>query len=50
VVTAIANFTDLMVNHLFQVGANAIIDDLSGNTITLTNTLTTSLHNADFGF
>jgi Ca2+-binding RTX toxin-like protein len=49
-VTAIVNYTDLITNHLFQVGANAVIDDLSGNTITLTNTLTTSLHNADFGF
>ncbi len=49
-VTAITDFTDLVNNHLFQVGANAVIDDLMGNTITLTNTLKASLHDADFGF
>ncbi len=49
-VTAITDFTDLVNNHLFQVGANAVIDDLMGNAITLTNTVVGDLNSADFVF
>ena len=41
---------DLVNNHLSQVGANAVIDDLMGNTITVVNTLIGDLNAADFGF
>jgi Ca2+-binding RTX toxin-like protein len=49
-VTTITDFDDLVANHLSQVGANAVIDDLSGNTITLLNTQVGYLNDADFLF
>ena len=49
-VAAIMDFADLVANHLSQIGPNAVIDDLAGNTITRTNTLMSNLHMADFVF
>ena len=49
-VTAITDFNHLVKNHLNQVGANAVIDDGLGNTITIINTLVANLNNADFTF
>jgi Ca2+-binding RTX toxin-like protein len=49
-VTAITDFADLVANHLSQVGANAVIDDLAGNTITLLNTQVGNLQDTDFLF
>ena len=49
-VSGITDFADLLSNHLSQVGTDAVIDDLLGNTITLKNVSTTALHDMDFGF
>ncbi|MAU97264.1 MAG: hypothetical protein CMP81_15500 [Fulvimarina sp.] len=48
-VTAIVNFTDLQLNHLTQVGANAVITD-GANTITLLNVNLADLDVNDFIF
>ncbi len=49
--TTFANdFADLSANHLTQVGANAVIDDLAGNTITLAGVAMGILSNDDFSF
>lgn len=49
-VGSITDFSDLAANHMDQVGADVLIDDLGGNTITLVNTQLTDLHDADFLF
>ncbi len=49
-VSAITDFNDLVNNHLSQIGASAVINDLTGNTITLTNTNIADLDNTDFLF
>ena len=47
---AITDYTDLMNNHVTQSGANVIINDLLGNTITLNNVLIADLDATDFIF
>jgi serralysin len=42
-VSGIADFNDLVANHMTQIGANVVIDDGSSNTITLQNVLLTDL-------
>ena len=49
-VASIVNFTDLLNNHATQVGADVVIDDLLGNTITLQNVDISDLNVADFIF
>ena len=49
-VSAITDFNDLMTNHLYQTGADVMIDDLSGNSIRVTNTSIGDLHGSDFIF
>ncbi len=47
---AITDFADLMANHATQSGANVVINDLLGNTITLNNVLLADLDASDFIF
>ncbi len=49
-VSAITDFADLMASHASEVSGNTIIDDLSGNTITLIGVTMASLIAADFEF
>ena len=49
-VTAITSFADLVADHMDQVGSDVVIDDLSGNTITLQDVLLSDLDNPDFIF
>jgi hypothetical protein len=42
-VSGIADFNDLVANHMTQIGANVVIDDGSSNTITLQNVLLADL-------
>ncbi len=49
-VSAIANFSDLVENHLTQAGANAVIDDGAGLRITLTGVDIANLNAASFRF
>ena len=49
-VASIKNFTDLSNNHLSEVGGNAVIDDGSGNTITLDGIHMAELSANDFLF
>jgi hypothetical protein len=49
-VTAITNFADLHDNHLFQIGADVVIDTGDGSTITLTGTDLSDLDASDFIF
>ena len=49
-VSGIADFTDLVNNRMNQVGAHVVIDDGSGNTITLLNVNLGDLHGVDFLF
>ncbi|PPB79351.1 hypothetical protein LV82_02978, partial [Albidovulum inexpectatum] len=49
-VSAITNLADLMANHIAQVGADVVIDDLAGNTITLTGVSLANLDASDFVF
>ena len=49
-VASIANITDLQANHMTQSGANVIIDDGMGNTITLLNVDISDLGGNDFLF
>ncbi|MCP5037506.1 MAG: hypothetical protein GY945_07900 [Rhodobacteraceae bacterium] len=49
-VTAITDYTDLETNHMNQVGADVVIDDLAGNTITLTGVNLADLDEDDFLF
>ena len=49
-VDAISDFTDLMDNHMNQVGADVVIDDGLGNTITLLGITLSDLDAADFVF
>lgn len=49
-VSSITSFNDLKANHLDQTGAHAVIDDGSGNTITLLNINSNSLAADDFIF
>ncbi|WP_099823674.1 VWA domain-containing protein [Oceaniglobus indicus] len=49
-VNAIANFNDLLNNHLTQVGSDVVIDQMNGNTITLENVNRISLVEDDFIF
>ncbi|MEO1152171.1 MAG: calcium-binding protein, partial [Pseudomonadota bacterium] len=49
-VTAITDFTDLVDNHLMQVGMDTVIDDGAGNTITLIGVDIADLDASDFLF
>ncbi|WGW03669.1 calcium-binding protein [Tropicibacter oceani] len=50
-VASITDFTDLSTTgHMYQVGADVIINDFSGNTITLENISITNLDSSDFIF
>ena len=49
-VNAISDFQDLIDNHMNQVGNDVLIDDLSGNTITLSGVILADLDAADFVF
>ena len=49
-VAEITDFQDLIDNHINQVGADVVIDDLSGNTITLLGVTLSDLDAADFVF
>ena len=49
-VSGITDFTDLVNNRMNQVGAHVVIDDGSGNTITLLNVNLGDLHGVDFLF
>ena len=49
-VTEITDFQDLIDNHLNQVGADVVIDDGLGNTITLLNVQLSDLDAVDFVF
>lgn len=49
-VSAIVNYADLLANHMNQVGANVVIDDGLGNSITVLNALVTDMNEADFTF
>ena len=49
-VTEITDFQDLIDNHMSQVGNDVVIDDLSGNTITLLSVNISDLDAADFVF
>ncbi|MEO1139666.1 MAG: calcium-binding protein [Pseudomonadota bacterium] len=49
-VSEITNFTDLSTNHMTQDGADVVIDDGNGNTITIENTLLGDLDQSDFLF
>ncbi|PPB79364.1 hypothetical protein LV82_02972, partial [Albidovulum inexpectatum] len=49
-VSAITNLADLMANHIAQVGADVVIDDQAGNTITLTGVNLANLDASDFVF
>ena len=47
---SITDFTDLMAQHLIQVGQNVVIDDLNGNTMTLNGVTLADLGADDFLF
>ncbi|MFK7752414.1 MAG: calcium-binding protein [Sedimentitalea sp.] len=49
-VSAIVDFADLSANHITQVGADVVIDDLAGTSITLQDTLVADLADASFVF
>lgn len=49
-VSAITDLTDLMDNHISQVGNDVVIDDLAGNTIRLSNVDLSDLDANDFIF
>ena len=49
-VAAITGFTDLSNNHMSQVSSDAVIDDGSGNTITLESVSLGALDAGDFLF
>ena len=49
-VAAITDHEDLMENHIRQVGEDVVIDDLLGNTITLSNVFLGALGSEDFLF
>ncbi|MGJ8690827.1 MAG: calcium-binding protein [Gammaproteobacteria bacterium] len=49
-VASINNFSDLMSNHISQVGSNVLIDAGGNNTITLVNVTINDLDNVDFIF
>ncbi len=49
-VTAITDLADLLANHATQVGGDVVIDDLAGNTITLTGVTLGDLDATDFVF
>ncbi len=49
-VTSITDFADLSASHLSQSGADAVIDDLGGNTMTLLNVDINDLLASDFIF
>ena len=49
-VTEFTSFSDLLDNHMTQVGSDVIIDDGAGNTITLTGVSLSDLDSADFIF
>ena len=49
-VNAISDFQDLIDNHMSQVGADVVIDDLNGNTITLLGVTLSDLDAIDFVF
>lgn len=49
-VTAIADLADLLANHARQAGADVVIDDLAGNTITLVGVKIGDLDATDFLF
>jgi serralysin len=48
--TAILNYADLAANHMTQVGANVVIDDGLGNTITIENVLLANMDATNFVF
>lgn len=49
-VASITGFADLISNHVTQVGGNVIIDDLSGNTLTINGATIASLDAGMFDF
>lgn len=49
-VAAITGFRDLKINHAQDVGGDLVIDDLAGNTLTLTGITEASLQKDDFIF
>ncbi len=49
-VDGIFNWSDLVINHMAQVGANVVIDDGAGNTITLLDVNISDLDKVDFIF
>jgi len=49
-VSTITDFADLAVNHMTQSGANVVIDDAAGNTITLLGVSLSDLDSMDFIF
>jgi serralysin len=46
----ISSYADLVANHMTQVGANVVIDDLLGNTITIENVLLANMDATNFVF
>ncbi len=49
-ISSIADFADLAANHMTQIAADVLIDDLLGNTIRVENTLVADLDASDFLF
>lgn len=49
-VASITGFNDLKNNHMSQAGADVVISDLNGNTLTLTGVLLDELDKSDFQF
>ncbi len=46
----ITGYTDLMDNHISQVGADVVIDDLTGNTLVMKNVTLSALTSTDYLF